>query len=40
LSWPSKVEDGYILVPIPSLLPVSLAMASWSPRKQNKSQER
>ncbi|PKI53558.1 hypothetical protein CRG98_026008 [Punica granatum] len=28
LSCPSKEAEGYILVPIPSLLPVSLAMAS------------
>uniref|UniRef100_A0A7C8ZI85 Uncharacterized protein n=1 Tax=Opuntia streptacantha TaxID=393608 RepID=A0A7C8ZI85_OPUST len=31
LSCPSNEDDGYILVPIPSLRPVSLAMASWSP---------
>lgn len=31
LSWPSNEEDGYMFVPIPSLRPVSLAMASWSP---------
>ncbi|WVZ19582.1 hypothetical protein V8G54_006904 [Vigna mungo] len=28
LSCPSNEADGYIFVPIPSLLPVSLAMAS------------
>ena len=27
----SRDEDGYMFVPIPSLLPVSLAIASWSP---------
>ena len=28
LLWPSNEEDGYMFVPIPSLRPVSLAMAS------------
>lgn len=28
LSWPSNDEDGYMFVPIPSLRPVSLPMAS------------
>jgi hypothetical protein len=28
LSWPSNEEEGYMFVPIPSLLPVSLAIAS------------
>lgn len=28
---PKSVEKGYIFVPIPSLLPVSLAIATWSP---------
>lgn len=27
LLWPSKDEDGYIFVPIPSLRPVSFAIA-------------
>lgn len=31
LCWPSKEEDGYMFVPIPSLRPVSFAIASWSP---------
>lgn len=31
LLCPSRADDGYMLVPIPSRLPVSLAMASWSP---------
>lgn len=31
LCWPSKEADGYMFVPIPSLRPVSFAMASWSP---------
>ena len=30
LCWPRREEDGYIFVPIPSLRPVSLPMASWS----------
>jgi hypothetical protein len=28
---PSNADDGYMFVPIPSLLPVSFPMASWSP---------
>lgn len=28
---PSKDEDGYMFVPIPNLLPVSFAIANWSP---------
>jgi hypothetical protein len=28
LFWPSRAEEGYMLVPMPSLLPVSLPMAS------------
>lgn len=31
LLLPSKDEDGYMFVPIPSLLPVSFAIANWSP---------
>eukprot|EP01018_Ginkgo_biloba_P039659 Gb_36098 [translate_table: standard] len=31
LCWPSNDADGYIFVPIPSLRPVSFAIASWSP---------
>lgn len=34
LPSPSRDEDGYIFVPIPSLLPVSLAIASWSPKER------
>jgi len=36
LSWPSNEEEGYMFVPIPSLRPVSLAMASWSPGNREK----
>lgn len=29
--WPRREDEGYMLVPIPSLRPVSFPMASWSP---------
>lgn len=29
--WPRREEDGYMLVPMPSLRPVSFPIASWSP---------
>lgn len=31
LALPNKADEGYILVPIPKRLPVSLAIANWSP---------
>lgn len=31
LHWPRREEEGYMLVPIPSLRPVSMPIASWSP---------
>lgn len=31
LFCPSNADEGYMFVPIPSLLPVSLPIASWSP---------
>lgn len=30
---PSKNDEGYMFVPIPRRLPVSLAIANWSPGK-------